>query len=293
MRRTALSTSSRTSPKSVRRGPEKSTTKPGSKRELLQPTLNGSKKAHKPNELAGSIDEFLAIISHELRIPMSAILGWIELLDNEQVDQTGIAHAVEVIRRNALVQAKLIEELADYSRLGANKLSLTIRRVSLAQILNAALETLVPTARKKQLNVDVQLCPSEAEIDGDYIRLQQVFLNLFSNAIKFTPYGGAIKVSMESSSDRHTITVSDTGEGISADFLPFVFDRYRQADPTATRHGGLGLGLTIARHIVELHGGTIRAESGGEGEGAEFIVDLPCSGRFLCADTPSPIEIPD
>ena len=158
--------------------------------------------------------------------------------------------------------------------LAPNTLALTIRVVSLTQIVKAAVETLAPMARQKQIHVGVQPGLSEAEMDGDPTRLQQVFSNLFSNAIKFTPSGGNVRIELESSGDCHTITVSDTGEGISAEFLPFVFDRYRQADRTAGR-GGLGLGLTIARHIVELHGGTIKAESRGKGEGAAFIVQLP------------------
>jgi signal transduction histidine kinase len=173
-----------------------------------------------------------------------------------------------------LIQAQLIDELADYSRLGANTLALTVRVVSLKEIVTAAVEALAPMARQKQIHLGVQPVLSDAEMDGDPTRLQQVFSNLFSNAIKFTPSGGNVRVTLESSGDYHTITVSDTGEGIGAEFLPFVFDRYRQADRTPGR-GGLGLGLTIARHIVELHGGTIKAESRGKGEGAAFVVQLP------------------
>ena len=172
------------------------------------------------------------------------------------------------------MQAQLLDELIDYSRLGANKFALTIRVVSLRQIVKAAAEALAPMALQKQIHLSVQPGLSEAEMDGDPTRLQQVFSNLFSNAIKFTTSGGSIRVTLTSTGDCHTITVTDTGEGISAEFLPLVFDRYRQADRTA-RRGGLGLGLTIARHIVELHGGTIKAESRGRGEGATFIVQLP------------------
>ena len=232
-------------------------------------------ESHKQNESKRAVDEFLAIISHELRIPISAILGWAELLDNQQIDHTGFARAVQVIRRNALVQVRLIDELTDYSSLCANKLALTIRVVSLAQIIKAAVETLAPMARKKQIHVDAQFGLSQAEMDGDPTRLHQVFSNLFSNAIKFTPSGGNVRATLESSGDYHKMTVSDTGEGISAEFLPFVFDRYRQADRTASGRGGLGLGLTIARHIVELHGGTIKAESAGEGKGSVFTIQLP------------------
>jgi signal transduction histidine kinase len=242
---------------------------------VLQPLFEGTLESHKQNESKRAVDEFLAIISHELRIPISAILGWAELLDNQQIDHTGFATAVEVIRRNALVQVQLIDQLTDYSSLGANKLALTVRVVSLAQIIKAAVETLAPMARKKQIRVDAQFGLSQAEMDGDPTRLHQVFSNLFSNAIKFTPSGGNVRATLESSGDYHKMTVSDTGEGISAEFLPFVFDRYRQADRTASGRGGLGLGLTIARHIVELHGGTIKAESAGKGKGSVFIIQLP------------------
>jgi two-component system CheB/CheR fusion protein len=219
------------------------------------------------------LDEFVAIISHELRNPINAILGWAELLDR-QIHHPGLAKGIDVIRRNALMQAQLLDELADYSRLGANTLALTVRVVSLKEIVIAAVEALAPMARQKQIHVGVPPGLSDAEMDGDPTRLQQVFSNLFSNAIKFTPSGGDVRVTIEPSGDYHIITVSDTGEGISAEFLPFVFDRYRQADQTAGR-GGLGLGLTIARRIVELHGGTIKAESRGKGEGATFSIQLP------------------
>ena len=242
---------------------------------MLQSLFDETLQSHKPGESISAIDEFLAIISHELRIPISAILGWAELLDNQQIDHTGVVTAAQVIKRNALVQVQLIDALTDYASLGANKFALTIRVVSLAQIIKAAVETLAPMAGKKQIYVDAQFGLSQAEMDGDPTRLLQVFSNLFSNAIKFTPSGGNVRVTLESSGDYHTITVSDTGEGISADFLPFVFDRYRQADRTAGGRGGLGLGLTIARHIVELHGGTIKADSAGKGKGSVFIIQLP------------------
>jgi signal transduction histidine kinase len=241
-------------------------------------------ESHKADESISGIDEFLAMISHELRTPTTAILGWAELLDR-QTDQTGIAKAAEVIRRSALAQVHLIEEIADYSRLGANKLGLTIRAVSLAQIVRATVETLAPMARKKQIHVTLELGSSAAEMDGDATRLQQVFSNLFSNAIKFTPSGGKIWVTLKSRGECHTITMTDTGEGISAEFLPFVFDRYRQADQTSNERGGLGLGLSITRQIVKLHGGTIKAGSRGKGQGAEFIVQLPRIGAPLDRET--------
>ena len=258
---------------------------------MLQPAVDGNAKSLEPGDSISDIDEFLAIISHELRIPMSAILGWAEVLDNKQIDQTCFAKAIEMIRHSALAQAQLIDELLDYSSVGANKFALRIRAVSLAPIVKAAVETLSPMACKKLLHVDVQLGSSEAEIDGDPMRLQQVFANLFSNAIKFTPCGGRVTVLLESGGDYHTVTLSDSGEGISAEFLPFVFDRYRQADRTASWRGGLGLGLTIAHHIVELHDGTIKAESGGKGQGAVFIVQLPCRSSHQRANSQLPVTI--
>jgi len=247
-------------------------------RAVLQPLIDRTIESNNTSDSISGIDEFLAIISHELRNPTNAILGWAQLLDR-QIQHPGLAKAIDVIRRNALVQAQLLDELVDYSRLGANTLALKIRVVSLKQIIKAAAEALAPMALQKQIHVGVQPGLSEAEMDGDATRLQQVVSNLFSNAIKFTPSGGSVRIELESSGDFHTITVTDTGEGISAEFLPFVFDRYRQADQTAGR-GGLGLGLTIARRIVELHSGTIKAESRGKGEGAAFIVQLPRRPSF-------------
>jgi signal transduction histidine kinase len=240
---------------------------------VLQHIFDGTLESHKPSESITGIDDFLAFISHELRNPTNAILGWAELLDR-QVHHPGLTKAIDVIRRNALVQVQLLDELTNYSRLGANTLALSIRVVSLKQIVKTSVETLAPMAEQKQIHVDMQLGLSDAEMDGDQTRLQQVFSNLLSNAIKFTSNGGSVRVILASTGDYHTVTVSETGEGISAEFLPFVFDRYRQAD-RIPRRGGLGLGLTIARHIVELHGGTIKAESRGKGEGAAFIVQLP------------------
>ena len=242
---------------------------------MIQTSLDVNAVSPESTESISAMDEFLAIISHELRIPMSAILGWAELLGNKQMDQTGLAKAIEIIKHSAQAQAQLIEELVDYSRAGTNGFSLRIQTVSLGPLVRAAAETLAPTARRKRLNVDVQVVSSKAEMDGDPARLQQVFMNLFSNAVKFTPEGGDIEVTLESGSDCHTVTVSDTGEGISAEFLPFVIDRYRQSDRAAAWRGGLGLGLTISRHIVELHGGTIKAESRGKGQGSLFTVQLP------------------
>lgn len=213
------------------------------------------------------------MVSHELRTPIMAILGWVELLNRAPADQDSIAQAVKVIKRNAQLQAQLVEELMDYSRISITGFSLTPRRVALGPIVEAAVAALTPMARAKRINIEMERVCAEGEVDGDGLRLQQVFSNLLSNAVKFTPDGGHIKVRLETDGTDHQIVVSDTGEGISAEFLPFVFDRYRKADRPAA---GLGLGLTIAQHIVELHGGTIKAESRGDGQGAVFTVKLPC-----------------
>jgi signal transduction histidine kinase len=231
--------------------------------------------SHQPKEPKESQDEFLAMVSHELRTPIMAILGWIELLDRQGSDQAITAQAVEVIKRNAQLQAKLVEDLLDYSRIAANNLLLTPRVVSLESIIKAAIDAVIPMARKKLIAVETEMVASEGEIEGDSLRLQQVFSNLLSNAIKFTPSGGNVRVKLETRDAYHTVVVSDTGEGISAEFLPFIFDRYRQANRLDAGSGGLGLGLTIAHHIVELHGGTIKAVSGGKGQGAVFTVQLP------------------
>jgi signal transduction histidine kinase len=230
----------------------------------------------KPNKLIKSEDEFLAIVSHELRTPIMAILGWIELLDHKPDDQASIAKALNVIKRNAQLQARLVDELMDYSRIAANKLSLTTHRIWLEPIIRAAIEALTPMARKKLIDIETEPVSAESETEGDGLRLQQVFSNLLSNAIKFTPDGGHINVKLETGGGYHMIIVSDTGEGISAEFLPFIFDRYRQANRQTGERGGLGLGLAIARHIIELHGGTIKADSRGIGQGAVFTVQLPC-----------------
>jgi signal transduction histidine kinase len=244
---------------------------------MHQPLFPENLDSNKLKESARPGAEFLAIISHELRAPIHAILGWVELLDYTKFDPVAFAKALEVIKRNARLQARLVDELVDYSRVGLNRLPLKICIIPLAPIIKETVEALAPMAEEKVIHVEMRLDSSVDEIEGDPVRLQQVFLNLLSNAIKFTPDGGNVNVKHETSDHYHIITVSDTGEGISAEFLPFVFDRYRQADRIAASRGGLGLGLAIAQHIVELHGGIITADSRGKGEGAVFAVRLPCS----------------
>ena len=221
-------------------------------------------------------DEFLATVSHELRTPLTAVLGWTHLLRAGRLDEKAATHALETVERNAHAQQQLIEDLLDVSRVITGKLRLDVRRVAPASFIEAAMEAVLPAAEAKGIVLEKSLSPDVAEVSGDPARLQQVVWNLLSNAIKFTPPGGRVRVRLESDGPHAEISVSDTGDGIGEEFLPYVFDRFRQADgSTARRYGGLGLGLAIVRHLVELHGGTVRAESAGAGQGATFTVRLP------------------
>jgi signal transduction histidine kinase/ActR/RegA family two-component response regulator len=221
-------------------------------------------------------DEFLATMSHELRTPMTAILGWAQMLRSNMLNEADFARALEIIERNAQAQNKLIDDLLDISRIITGKLRLDVRPVDLVGIVTAVIEALRPTAEVKAIRLHSLLDPQGGRVSGDSDRLQQVVWNLLSNAIKFTPKGGQVQVRVERINSHVEIVVSDSGKGISAEFLPHVFDRFRQADGTSTRkQGGLGLGLSIVRQLVELHGGTVSVESDGEGQGATFIVQLP------------------
>nr|MBA3241214.1 response regulator [Acidobacteriota bacterium] len=221
-------------------------------------------------------DEFLATLSHELRTPLTSVLGWAKLLRTEQLDAKVSARALESIERNAEAQSQLINDLLDVSRIVTGKLRLTVKPLTLAPVIEATAEGVRPAAEARGVRLSVQLDASTGHVSGDSDRLQQVFWNLLSNAIKFTPREGSVEVRLARSGDHAEVTVKDTGAGINPQFLPHVFERFRQADGAITReHGGLGLGLAIARHLVELHGGTIRAESEGEGCGTTFAVRLP------------------
>ena len=221
-------------------------------------------------------DEFLATLSHELRTPLTAMLGWARLLRSGELDADTAARAVETIESNARLQAQLIEDLLDVSRIILGKLPLGVRPVELALVTEAALDAVRPAAAAKSIRLSRVLDPATGLVSGDPDRLQQVVWNLLSNAVKFTPSKGQVEIRLERVGRFAQITVSDTGKGISAEFLPFVFDRFRQADSSSTRlHGGLGLGLALVRHLVELHGGSVHAASAGEGEGATFSVQLP------------------
>jgi PAS domain S-box-containing protein len=232
--------------------------------------------ARAESEAANRIkDEFLAVLSHELRSPLNPILGWAKLLQSRKFDQMALQKALETIERNAKLQAQLIDDLLDVSRILQGKLNLKMASVNLASTIEAAMETVHLAAEAKSIHIEMML-DRQGKVLGDSVRLQQVFWNLLSNAVKFTPIGGKVNVRLECIDAQAQITVSDTGKGIHPDFLDHVFDYFRQGDSTTTRKfGGLGLGLAIARHLVEMHGGTIWAESLGEEEGAIFTVKLP------------------
>jgi len=221
-------------------------------------------------------DEFIAMISHELRTPLGAILIWAQLLKSEELDPPSVTRAVGMIERSTKTLAQLIDDLLDASRIIAGKLTFEKRPVELRPVVEAAIEAATPAIQAKQLSVQRSLPGVLPPVSGDPGRLQQVVGNLLANAVKFTPEGGRIDVRLERAGASARITVADSGTGIQPEFLPFIFERFRQADTTSTRkQKGLGLGLAIARHIVQLHGGAIDAASPGEGQGSTFTVTLP------------------
>jgi CheY-like chemotaxis protein/nitrogen-specific signal transduction histidine kinase len=221
-------------------------------------------------------DEFLAILSHDLRSPLNAVLTWIEVLRSEAVDAKTREQALASIERIARLQTRMIEDLLDISRIISGKLSLEFQDADLARIIRGALETILASAEEKGIAVEVSIDDECVPLRADPARLQQVVANVLANAIKFTQRGGNVQVELRCQHGEAEIRVADSGEGISAELLPYVFERFRQGDSSTTkRHGGLGLGLAIARHIVELHRGEIRAESAGEDRGATFRMRLP------------------
>ncbi len=221
-------------------------------------------------------DDFLATLSHELRSPLNAMLGWLKLLRTRKFDETTTARALETVERNAKAQAQLVEDLLDVSRIIQGKLRLNVRPVELVPVIEAALDTVRPAAEAKSIRLQPVLDPAAEQVSGDSDRLQQIIWNLLSNAIKFTPKGGRVQIRLQRINSHVEIAVTDTGKGISPEFLPHVFERFRQADSSITRsYGGLGLGLAIVRNLVDLHGGSVDVESPGEGQGATFIVKLP------------------
>ncbi len=226
-------------------------------------------------------DEFLATLSHELRTPLNAIFGWTHLLQEGHTEPDLVLAGIKVIDRNVRTQAQLIEDLLDMSRIISGKLRVDVQDVFPVTCIEAAVETVSAAANAKEIRLQQILDPLAGPVSGDPGRIQQIIWNLLSNAIKFTRKGGRVDVLLQRVNSHLEIIVSDSGQGIGADFLPHVFDRFRQADSAITRqHGGLGLGLSIVKQLVELHGGTIRAESDGEGKGATFIVSLPVKAAY-------------
>ncbi len=221
-------------------------------------------------------DEFIALVSHELRSPLNAMLGWARILQNQNPDEKTSNYALDIIIRNARSQSRLIEDLLDIARVGKGKLRVEMQPTELIPIINAAVEIIKPTAETNNINFSQTLERAADFITGDVDRLRQVIENLLSNAVKFTASGGNVEIRLERENNTAKIIVSDSGQGISAEFLPQIFELFKQADPSTTRrHGGLGIGLSLARDLVELHGGTISAHSAGEGKGSTFIVTLP------------------
>jgi PAS domain S-box-containing protein len=224
-------------------------------------------------------DEFLSTLSHELRTPLNAVYGWARILRSRQLDQY-TAHAVEVIERNTDAQRRLIEDVLDVSRIVTGKMMLAMKPVNLRAVLRAAFDVVRPAMQAKRVRLEAHLADDVPTVIADAGRLQQVFWNVMSNAVKFTGVDGLVTVTLRSSADWAEVQIADTGIGIRREVLPFVFDRFRQADSSTSRpHGGLGLGLAIVRQLVELHGGTVRADSAGEASGATFTIQLPIEGR--------------
>ncbi|MEG4455323.1 response regulator [Microcoleus sp. N9_A1] len=238
-------------------------------------------------------DEFLAILSHELRTPLNAILGWSRLLRSKTFDQNTIEKALETIERNAKSQAQLIEDILDVSRILRGKLNFNMHPIRLESAIKLAIDSLQPLTEEKSIVIELTCSPNVGEVIGDFDRLQQIVWNLLSNAIKFSPQEGKVEVRLESVGDEAQIQIIDSGIGIAPDFLPYVFDRFRQADSSTTRsYGGLGLGLAIVRHLVEQHGGKVYAENN-PGEGAKFTVALPLAQRNALADDDDWSELND
>ena len=247
--------------------------------ELLERESKARADAEKANRLK---DEFLATLSHELRTPLNAVIGWSRMLNSGRLDRENSLHAQEVIERNAWAQKQIIEDILDVSRVITGKLQLHLSPVDLQAVVDAALDAVRPAIEAKEIRIETKIDANLRTISGDSDRLQQVVWNVLSNAAKFTPSGGQVEISVRQTGTHALIQVKDSGPGIDSAFLPYVFERFRQADGSTTRtHGGLGLGLAIVRHLVELHGGTISVENRADGPGAIFTVSLPLPTGFL------------
>ena len=243
------------------------------KKQLLENERAARNEAEQANQLK---DEFLATVSHELRTPLNSILGWAQLIESRRMKEEDVNKGLNVITRSARAQEKLINDLLEMSSIICGKERLDMQRLDIPDLVGAAIDSVSPTAKTKGIVLQQTIDPEASWVLGDAYKLQQVFWNLLSNAIKFTPAGGRIEIVAKQSGPFLEIRISDSGVGISAEFLPHVFERFRQADSSLTRsYGGLGLGLAIVKQIVELHGGRVIAESAGVNKGSSFIVQLP------------------
>lgn len=252
---------------------------------LLKLERTAREAAEESNRLK---DEFLATVSHELRTPLTAILGWARLLEDGALDPAMTQQAVDTIWRNAKAQAQIVDDILDVSRIITGNLYIDLHPIEVVPVVHNAINVVRPTADAKGIRIEVLMDNTPAMISGDANRLQQVIWNLLSNAVKFTNNGGRVTLKVTQANAAVEISVTDTGQGIAREFMPYVFDRFSQADSTTTRHhGGLGLGLAIARHLVEIHGGTIRAASRGEGQGATFTITLPLLESGVKSDEPA------
>ena len=254
--------------------------------EELDRLLVREREARRVAEQADRLkDEFLATLSHELRTPLTSVLGWASLIRSGDVDEANFPRAMEIIERNARSQARLIDDLLDVSRIITGNLRLELHSIDFAPVIEAANDALRPAAEAKGIQLQIEFASQACKVRGDTNRLRQVVWNLILNAIKFTPRGGRVVVGLHCNDSFAQLTVSDTGDGIDRDFLPYVFDRFRQAEGSISRkQGGLGLGLAVVRHLVELHGGSVSAESGGPGQGATFTVELPLVDGLAAVD---------
>ena len=267
--------------------------------EMLARAQAAQAEAEEANRLK---DEFLATVSHELRAPLNAMLGWVTLVREGRLDEESKERALEIVERNARSQKKLVDDLLDVSSIMTGNLSLDVEPTDLIQVIESAVESVRPSAEAKSIRLETELEPMPASLldsgvdtlQLDPNRFQQVIWNLVQNAVKFTPDGGAVKVRLRYLDGQAYIEVVDTGIGISPEFLPFVFDRFRQADGSITRkHGGLGLGLAIVQSLVEMHGGTVEVESDGEGQGATFRIILQLPDVISSEATPMAAASPE
>jgi signal transduction histidine kinase/CheY-like chemotaxis protein len=251
----------------------------------LQASREDAERARDEAQRANRLkDEFLATLSHELRTPLNAILGWVSLLRDNRVEPARVPRALEIVARNAQSQAQLISDVLDVSRVITGRLRLRLQPVVVSRLVRDAMDTVRPAADAKEIALDLRVDGEPARMNGDAERLRQVFWNLLSNAVKFTPAGGRVLATVELVGPQIRVTISDTGIGIPREFLPYAFERFRQADQSFTRpHGGLGLGLAIVKHLVETHGGEVTVSSDGMGRGTTFCIQLPIAGAQVLA----------